>query len=31
MKEIDDITGDIVDAAYKIHVGLGPGLLAAQP
>ncbi|MFH0939166.1 MAG: GxxExxY protein [Planctomycetota bacterium] len=27
MKEIDDITGDIVDAAYKIHVGLGPGLL----
>ncbi|MBI3657848.1 MAG: GxxExxY protein [Acidobacteria bacterium] len=27
MKEIDDITGEIVDAAFKIHVGLGPGLL----
>ncbi|MCU0709707.1 MAG: GxxExxY protein [Pirellula sp.] len=25
--EIDDITGAIVDAAYKIHVGLGPGVL----
>jgi iron complex transport system substrate-binding protein len=25
--EIDDITGAIVDAAYKIHVGPGPGLL----
>lgn len=25
--EIDDITGEIVDAAHKIHVGLGPGLL----
>jgi GxxExxY protein len=25
--EIDDITGMIVDAAYKIHLGLGPGLL----
>lgn len=27
MREIDDITGCIVDAAYKIHTGLGPGLL----
>jgi len=27
MKEIDDITGQIVDAAYKLHTGLGPGLL----
>ncbi len=24
---IDDVTGIIVDAAYKIHTGLGPGLL----
>ncbi|RPJ50845.1 MAG: GxxExxY protein [Chloroflexi bacterium] len=27
MQDIDDITGCIVDAAYKIHTGLGPGLL----
>ncbi len=27
MRPIDEITGDIVDAAYKIHRGLGPGLL----
>ena len=27
MKEIDDITGEIVDAAMKVHQGLGPGLL----
>jgi iron complex transport system substrate-binding protein len=27
MKELDDITGAIVDAAMKIHMGLGPGLL----
>jgi GxxExxY protein len=27
MKELDDITGAIVDAAVKIHVELGPGLL----
>lgn len=27
MKKIDDITGLIVDAAYKLHTGLGPGLL----
>ena len=27
MKELDDITGEIVDAALKIHKGLGPGLL----
>ncbi|MEW5975584.1 MAG: GxxExxY protein [Acidobacteriota bacterium] len=26
-REIDDITGIVVDAAYKIHTGLGPGLL----
>jgi len=24
---LDDITGQIVDAAYQLHVGLGPGLL----
>lgn len=27
MKELDDITGEIIDAAVKIHKGLGPGLL----
>jgi GxxExxY protein len=27
MKELDDITGAIVDAALKIHLELGPGLL----
>ena len=27
MNNIDDITGAIVDAAMKIHIGLGPGLL----
>jgi GxxExxY protein len=27
MKDIDDVTGIIVDAAYQIHSGLGPGLL----
>jgi len=27
LKELDDITGEIVDAALKIHQGLGPGLL----
>lgn len=27
MKELDDITGSIVDAAMKIHRELGPGLL----
>ena len=27
MKELDDLTGAIVDAALKIHVELGPGLL----
>lgn len=26
-RDVDDITGNIVDAAYKLHVGLGPGLL----
>ncbi len=29
MKDIDEITGNIVDAAYKIHTGLGPGLLVS--
>lgn len=27
MKELDDITGAIVDSAFKIHMELGPGLL----
>jgi len=27
MREIDDVSGIIVDAAYKVHTGLGPGLL----
>lgn len=27
MQELDDITGAIVDAAMKIHIELGPGLL----
>ncbi len=27
MRDIDDITGEIVDAAYKLHTELGPGLL----
>jgi len=27
VKNLDDITGAIVDAAMKIHVDLGPGLL----
>jgi GxxExxY protein len=27
MREINDITGAIVDAAYHIHTRLGPGLL----
>ncbi|GMU94045.1 MAG: hypothetical protein AMXMBFR4_31030 [Candidatus Hydrogenedentota bacterium] len=27
MKELDDITGGIVDSAMKIHMELGPGLL----
>lgn len=26
-RDIDEITGIIVDSAYKIHIGLGPGLL----
>jgi iron complex transport system substrate-binding protein len=26
-KTIDETTGEIVDAAYKLHTGLGPGLL----
>jgi GxxExxY protein len=27
MREIDEITGEIVDAAVKLHTRLGPGLL----
>ncbi len=27
MRELDDITGEIIDAALKVHQGLGPGLL----
>lgn len=27
MRDIDEITGEIVDVAYHIHTGLGPGLL----
>ena len=26
-RALDEITGGIVDAAYKLHTGLGPGLL----
>lgn len=26
-RSLDDITGEIVDAAYKLHCALGPGLL----
>ncbi len=26
-RSLDDITGAIVDAAYKLHTRLGPGLL----
>ena len=26
-RSLDDITGEIVDAAYKVHTSLGPGLL----
>ena len=25
--QLDDVTGQIVDSAYKLHCGLGPGLL----
>jgi GxxExxY protein len=25
--DIDDITGHVVDAALKVHIGIGPGLL----
>ena len=27
MKPLDTLTGDIIDAAMKIHTDLGPGLL----
>lgn len=27
IRELDEVTGEIVDAAYKLHTGLGPGLL----
>lgn len=26
-RTLDEITGDVVDAAYKLHKGIGPGLL----
>jgi GxxExxY protein len=26
-RDVDDITGEIVDAAYQVHTRLGPGLL----
>jgi hypothetical protein len=26
-KLLDEITGEIVDAAFRLHKGLGPGLL----
>jgi iron complex transport system substrate-binding protein len=26
-RALDDVTGDIVDAAFKLHIALGPGLL----
>ena len=26
-QEIDEITGQVVDAAFKLHTRLGPGLL----
>jgi GxxExxY protein len=26
-RSLDDVTGAIVDAAYRLHTGLGPGLL----
>lgn len=27
MNEVNEVTGQIVDAAVKLHIGLGPGLL----
>lgn len=27
IRELDEVTGEIVDAAYRLHTGLGPGLL----
>jgi len=30
-REIDEITGEIIDAAYKLHTGLGPGLQKLAP
>jgi iron complex transport system substrate-binding protein len=27
MRDIDEVTGEVVDAAYRIHTHLGPGLL----
>jgi hypothetical protein len=30
MRDVDEVTGQIVDAAYKLHTGLGPGLLESR-
>lgn len=27
MRNVDDVTGEIIDAAIQIHIALGPGLL----
>jgi hypothetical protein len=27
MRDIDEITGEIIDASYRLHTRLGPGLL----
>ncbi|MBO6634268.1 MAG: hypothetical protein JJ937_06905 [Parvibaculum sp.] len=26
-RNLEDLTAEIVDAAYKLHTGIGPGLL----
>jgi len=27
VRQLDDITGEIVDSAFKLHTGIGPGLM----